>query len=419
MQCYVRGRPLEAYSSASIALRCSIRAMPSSVIQGSERIFSRSRSGNGAPVRSCRGRLFQYRCIHRYCSDHQLDRSAVAGGDVEQRIGLLVPVLGADDVADVDPVAEPAGWFPAGCVALDASRQPSCRATDDRCPVAHRHDPDGFVGRREAVEERDEQPAIARVLVRDERDGLALLEQFREALGCAEFVDQFDASGRPGPVEPVVQRFDVHRAIEGVHREAEHRHRCAEQFPVAAVPGDEQAGLVAEQFFEAGLHRPDLHVRRVGVRCDQLRAGHDFHTQREQMPIGLDRARVDAILIPVGEAPAQVALGTLQPVRVPIQPRVPARKRTGEPGGSLDAEHTGPCARAADTRVDERVRPAGRPARARLPRRQRDLRVRGVAGGGLCGSRSHVPGVMLADAGLPMKNGADAMCVAPSKVTIG
>ena len=37
-------------------------------------------------------------------ADHVLDRPAIAGGDVEQRVGRVLPVFRADDVVDVEAV---------------------------------------------------------------------------------------------------------------------------------------------------------------------------------------------------------------------------------------------------------------------------------------------------------------------------
>lgn len=178
-------------------------------------------------------------------ADGEFDGSAVAGGDVEEGVWVGGPVFRPEDVGGLDFVGEAFGLGAEVGVEEgggDGWGFAEGEADDDGGVVTGGGEADGFVGGGEAVEEGDEDAAVAGVLVGDEAEGCAGVDDGGELLGGAELIDEDEAAAGADIADPFVGGFEIEWSVEGVEWEAEEGEGIAGHFPVAAMAADEDDG---------------------------------------------------------------------------------------------------------------------------------------------------------------------------------
>src|SRR4051794_22488084 len=129
--------------------------------------------------------------LPRIGADEVFNPFRVALRDVAERVVLLLPVLGVGDVLHAH-------------VKVEIGSLSSRVADDDRHFELHRQQADRFVGAGLSSEESDEDSFRAGVLVGDEADGPAAVEQGGEFGGRALFVDDPLALALADAEEPFV-----------------------------------------------------------------------------------------------------------------------------------------------------------------------------------------------------------------------
>ena len=314
---------------------------------------------------------------------HPFDRPAVPGGEVIERVGLVLVVLGPEHVVDVDLELQVVGPHvppdqpprPVLARAL-VPAVPVRTAADDRRPVLHRQQPDGFVRARQPAEEGDEQPLVARVLVGDERDGLARVEQARELVHSAELVEQLEPAALARPPHPAVERGDVERAVERVDAHADEGERVAHRLPVAGVPGDEDDGVLPGDLFERGPDVAELDVPGPGVLAEHPGQKRDLDSQHRQVLVAAQRDVTPPRFVRAGHRHRQA-------LRRPVDPFFVERERAERPaqparglergGGARDLRehHGGPQPGVGGVPERARAGLSGVPAEGRARRRGR------------------------------------------------
>ena len=174
---------------------------------------------------------------------------------------MVRPVLGSDHVEGGQLVLEPIA-------------DPSGEAAHDRDVVSQGQQPDRLVARRQPAEKRHEQPLLARVLVGDERRAPVGSQDLPQDRDGAPLRDDAHATCFAHAQQPVVEQWVVDRSGQREQRVIQHRQRVAQQFPVAAVTGDEDRRLIADEVVHGVLEVADANVLRPGALRDQPRHHH-------------------------------------------------------------------------------------------------------------------------------------------------
>ena len=147
---------------------------------------------------------------------------------MSRRTSSAVPfrVGGVDDVFAADLVAE-------------ARADPPRDADDHRRLVLDRQQSDRLVGRGGPAEEVDVEPALAGVLIGQEREDAIVLEDLEHLVVAAGLGDQLLAGPLAERAEVAVEIGVVERAGHRDGGKAEHAEEVAGHLPVAVVAGQE------------------------------------------------------------------------------------------------------------------------------------------------------------------------------------
>lgn len=211
--------------------------------------------------------------------------------------------------------------------------------------------------------ERHEQPVLACVLVGDEADLPARLDDLLDLVGRAPLGDDLEARLLPDAEEPLVEEAVVERPRERCHLEADEREHVAEDLPVADVSGHEEGGPVARQVLHRAADVAELHAvvpvlvadharHREGV--DHEEAEHVADRGVDDLPLELDRHRRErprhAAARPLA-APRRAARvdAADEPRRLHVLLGIERRKQRGDRSGrrvlgKFDGKRHGACA---------------------------------------------------------------------------
>ena len=208
-------------------------------------------------------------------ADYVFEGFGVALGDVAQRVGLVGPVGGVDDIGDAD--VEVKGLAAAAGV-----------ADDDGHLVLHGEEGDGFVGAGFAAEEIDEDAFGACVLVGDEADGALGLDDGDDLVGGSLFGDDLLALALADAEDPAVYVGIIEGAGDAGGLKAEGGEDVAEDLPVAVMAGEhDEAGFAADEQFEHFGEVFELYVAVEGVDADEVRREEHLDGEHHRLPQAL------------------------------------------------------------------------------------------------------------------------------------
>ena len=277
--------------------------------------------------RSSFGRVFHRRCTHQYCVGSWRTKSSIA-----LVYAALTHVSGSSLSAHSLREDDPAQNVVEEELVADAPGA----ADHDGQVVRDRQQTDALVGAGLAPEEIHEDALAAGVLVGDEAQRAALLDDLGHHLGGPLLVDQFEPMPLPQVVQETIEVLVVQRAGDAVDIEAKKARHVPDELEVAVMGRHHDQAL-------ALLHHPfrvfrlrEARVLTPVVLLDQPRRDQHVDGQHDKLLEAAPPGLLDPLLGFLRETGPQVVQGPLPAPFVIFPQEIAQEARKPQTGPNID-----------------------------------------------------------------------------------